>query len=40
MFGGLTITFGKPYKVSNDLEKENKILMEKVSKLLKGEYDE
>ena len=32
MFGGLTITFGKAYKVSCDLEKENNILMEKVQK--------
>lgn len=37
MFGGLTITFGKPYLVSCDLEKENKILKEKVTKLLRGE---
>ena len=40
IFGKLTITFGKPYKVGNDLEKENKILMEKVSNLIKGEYNE
>lgn len=40
MFGGLKITFGKPYKVTNDLEKENKILMEKVTGLLRGENDE
>ena len=40
MFGGLTITFGKAYKVSCDLEKENNILMEKVKMLIQGEYDE
>ena len=40
MFGGLTITFGKAYKVSCDLEKENNILMEKVKMLMQGEYDE
>ena len=40
MFGGLTITFGKPYKVSDDLEKENNILMEKVKMLIQGEYNE
>ena len=40
MFGGLTITFGKAYKVSCDLEKENKLLMEKVKMLIQGEYDE
>lgn len=40
IFGGLTITFGKPYKVKNDLEEENKILMNKVSKLMRGVYNE
>ena len=39
-FGKLKITFGKPYKVSNDLEKENNILMEKVTNLIKGECNE
>lgn len=40
IFGGLKINFGKPYKVSDDLEKENKKLMKKVTKLLRGEEDE
>ena len=32
--GHIKITYGEPYKVTGDLEKENKILMEKVSKLM------
>ena len=36
----LNITFGKPNKVSDDLEKENNILMEKVKMLIQGEYNE
>lgn len=40
IFGGLTITFGKPYKVTDELEQENKKLMKKVTKLLRGEENE
>lgn len=39
-FGKLTITFGEPYKVSSDLEKENEILKNKVCELLKGSKNE
>ena len=31
----IKITYGKPYKIKNDLEKENKILMNKVEKLMR-----
>lgn len=34
LFSKPTICFGKPYSVSKDLEKENKILMTKVSDLI------
>lgn len=34
-FGKLKITFGEAYKVSKDLEKENAILMNKVTSLIK-----
>lgn len=33
------ITFGKPYKVSKDIETENKILEEKVTKLIRSNYE-
>lgn len=39
-FGRLKITFGEAYKVGIDLEQENKILMNKVIDLIKGEKDE
>lgn len=39
-FGRLKITFGEAYKVGTDLEQENKILMNKVIDLIKGEKDE
>ena len=31
----ITVCYGKPYKVGSDLEKENKKLMDKVTKLIK-----
>ena len=31
----IKITYGKPYKVKGDLEKENEILRDKVYKLMK-----
>ena len=31
----IKITYGKPYKVTGDLEKENQILRDKVYKLMK-----
>lgn len=40
LFGRLKITFGEAYKVGTDLEQENKILMNKVIDLIKGEKDE
>ena len=39
-FGRLKITFGEAYKIGTDLEQENKILMNKVIDLIKGEKDE
>lgn len=39
-FGKLKITFGEAYKVSKDLEKENAILMNKVTSLIKGDKNE
>ena len=33
----IKIKFGEPYKVSNDLEKENKILYDKIKELIEGE---
>lgn len=39
-FGKLKITFGEAYKVSKDLEKENDILMNKVTSLIKGDKNE
>lgn len=39
-FGRLKITFGEAYKIGADLEQENKILMNKVIDLIKGEKDE
>ena len=33
------ITFGKPYKVSKNIETENKILEEKVTKLIRSNYE-
>ena len=38
--GNIKITYGKPYKVSDDLEKENNILMNKVINLIKGDNNE
>ena len=37
---GLVIKFGKPYKLTTDLETENNILKEKVSSLIKVNYEE
>ena len=39
-FGKLKITFGEAYKVGKDLEKENAILMNKVTSLIKGDKNE
>lgn len=39
-FGKLKITFGEAYKVSKDLEKENAVLMNKVTSLIKGDKNE
>lgn len=39
-FGKLKITFGEAYKISKDLEKENAILMNKVTSLIKGDKNE
>ena len=36
----IKITYGKSYKISSDLEKENDILMKKVEKLIKENNDE
>lgn len=37
---GLVISFGKPYKVVGDLEIENASLMQKVTDLIKEDYEE
>ena len=38
--GNITITYGKPYKISGNLEKDNNELMNKVKNLIIGEKNE